>query len=291
MLALGLNTWFVQAETRDADGDHVIRLPGGDMNVLEQGPPDAPTVVLLHGTAGSTTWWDPVMAEVSDLHVVRIDLLGHGGSAKPGDGYGIAQQARRIAAVLDKLGVAEATVVGHSTGGAVAISLAEQREDLVSQLGLIDSGPAKDAYQGGGAIAELSQTPVIGHLLWHVRSDDRIRSALESAWARDIDVPGQIIQDVLGMTYTSFTETTEASLDFLEERSLPGRLADLRVPTLVIFGTEDERWLPSSAEDYRGVAGVRLERLGGIGHTPMFEAPGRTGSLIRNFVDQRPERP
>ncbi|MFE4883682.1 alpha/beta fold hydrolase [Streptomyces sp. NPDC056701] len=137
--------------TAEASGEQIVRLPGGDIHVAQDGPPGAPTVVLLHGLAGSTPWWDPVLPALRDLHVVRVDLLGHGRSAKPVDGYGMAEQARRVGAVLDKLGVRRATVVGHSTGGAVATSLAEQRRDLVAAIALIDTGPRLDAFLGDSA--------------------------------------------------------------------------------------------------------------------------------------------
>lgn len=284
MVALGLNSWVVYAETREAEGGHLVRLAGGDLSAVEQGPADAPAVVLLHGTAGSTSWWDPVMEDLVDVRVVRIDLLGHGASAKPRAGYGIAEQARRVASALDELGITGATVVGHSTGGAVAISLAEQRRDLVSRLGLIDSGPQADAYQGGGAISALTQAPIVGQVLWRMRSDARIRSALESAWVREVDVPEQIVADVRAMTYTAFAATTQASLDFLEAKPLPARLKDIGVPALVIYGAEDERWTPAAFDAYRDVAGAQVEELDGVGHTPMLEDPQTTGSLIRDFV-------
>lgn len=130
---LAWNTVSASTETATAAGERIVRLPGGDIHVEQDGPPGAPTVVLLHGLAGSTAWWEPVLPALRDQHVVRVDLLGHGGSAKPAGGYGIAEQARRIGTVLDRLEVRRATVVGHSTGGAVAASLAEQRRDLVTR--------------------------------------------------------------------------------------------------------------------------------------------------------------
>ena len=60
--------------------------------------------------------------------MIRIDLLGHGGSEKPTSGYSIEDQAALVAGALDRLGVQGAVVVGHSMGVAVAVSLAEQRE-------------------------------------------------------------------------------------------------------------------------------------------------------------------
>jgi pimeloyl-ACP methyl ester carboxylesterase len=64
--------------------------------VTQDGPRDAPALVLIHGLAASTRWWDdlvPLLAR--SHHVIRIDMLGHGMSAKPaGGGYGIPQHGQ-----------------------------------------------------------------------------------------------------------------------------------------------------------------------------------------------------
>jgi pimeloyl-ACP methyl ester carboxylesterase len=103
----------------------------GDCNVhvRQDGPRDAPVLVLIHGFAGSTRWWDALVPMLArSYRVIRIDLLGHGRSAKPvGGGYEIPEQGARVGAALDRLGVTHAVVVRHSTGGSVATALAEQR--------------------------------------------------------------------------------------------------------------------------------------------------------------------
>ncbi|WP_249124085.1 alpha/beta fold hydrolase [Saccharopolyspora erythraea] len=284
VVLLASNTMVVRAETTEASGEQIVHVPGGDMHVVQDGPPGAPAVVLLHGLAGSTAWWDPVLPALRDLHVVRVDLLGHGGSAKPADGYGIAEHADLVGAVLDRLGVRRATVVGHSTGGAVATSLAEQRRDLVAAIALIDTGPRADAFLGDSVVADLMTTPVVGELIWRLRTDGTIRRALSTAFTREVRIPRQLVADIRAMTYRSLTATDEASSAYLEERPIPDRLAGLGLPTLVIFGAQDRRWQPSSAQDYRRVPHARIEILDGVGHTPMFETPDITGALLHGFA-------
>jgi pimeloyl-ACP methyl ester carboxylesterase len=79
------------------------------------------------------------------------------------------------------------------------------------------------------------------------------------------------------MTYRSFTATYQASLAFLRERPMPDRLAKLGLPVLVIFGSRDRRWQPSSAEDYRRIPQARIALLD-VGHTRRFEDPDTTGA-------------
>ncbi|MFI0470231.1 alpha/beta fold hydrolase [Saccharopolyspora sp. 5N102] len=287
---LAWNTVSVRTETAEASGEQIVRVPGGDIRVVQEGPPGAPAVVLLHGLAGSAAWWEPVLPALRDLHVVRVDLLGHGGSAKPTDGYGIAEQAGRVGAVLDRLGVHHATVVGHSTGGAVATSLAEQRRDLVAAVALVDTGPRADAFLGDSFVADLMTTPVVGELIWRLRTDGALRGAMSTAFTREVRIPEQLVADVRGMTYRSLTATDEAVDAFLAERPVPDRLAGLGLPVLVIFGAQDRRWQPSSAQDYRRIPHARIEILDGVGHTPMFEDPDTTGALLHGFAVETTSR-
>ncbi|WP_330184902.1 alpha/beta fold hydrolase [Nocardia sp. NBC_01503] len=284
------NTVSVCRSTADASGDQIVRLPGGDLHIAQSGPAGAPAIVLLHGLGGSTAWWEPILPALSDMRVIRIDLLGHGSSAKPTDGYGISEQARRIGAALDQLGVRRATLVGHSTGGMVATALAEERRDLVEAIALVDTGPRVDAFAGDSAAGKLLFTPVIGELAWQLRTDGLIRDALSSAFTREVHIPEQIVADVRGMTYRAFTATSDGGNAYLTARQLPDRLTDLGLPILVIFGSRDKRWQPSSFQDYGRVPGVRIEELAGVGHTPMFEDTEVTGALIHGFAADRSER-
>ena len=83
------------------------------------GQPDPPGVLLIHGTAASTAWWDPVVPLLAGAcRVIRVDLLGHGRSSSRAGGYDIPAQARRAGAALDTPGVNQVKVVGHSPAGA-----------------------------------------------------------------------------------------------------------------------------------------------------------------------------
>jgi pimeloyl-ACP methyl ester carboxylesterase len=179
-------------------------------------------------------------------------------------------------------------IVGHSTGGSVATALAEQRRDVVAALALIDTDPSRDAFISQGFLGELAgdslPVPVVGQTVWQSRSEAAIRQGLNTAFTRKVDVPDEIIADMRGMAYRAFTATSREVLHYLEQRTLPARLADLNVPVMVIFGTADRRWRSSSVDDYRVIPDVRIELLAGIGHTPMLEDPARIGALLARFA-------
>ena len=267
-----------------ADG-RFVRLVDGDMHVVEDGRPGTRTLLLIHGSAGSTAWWDPVVPALAGAcHVVRVDLLGHGRSSSPARGYDIPAHADRVGAALDRLGAGRVTVTGHSMGCMVATALAEQRPDKVAGLALIDMGPSLDTASPDGLLVRLLLAQFPGRLLWRLRSESTIRKAMRSAFTRPVDIPGAVIEAALGMTHRALAGTARGSNDYIKQQSLPGRLAALGVPVLVIFGTEDARYPSSSAAAYHVVPGARVELLPGVGHTPMMEDPQATSTLLLEFA-------
>ncbi|MCP2339446.1 pimeloyl-ACP methyl ester carboxylesterase [Actinomadura rupiterrae] len=262
--------------------------PRWDLNVVQSGPSDAPAVVLLHGMFGSTAWWDRVLPALRDRHVVRVDLLGHGRSAKPVDGYGVAEQAREVAAMLDRIGVRNATVIGHSFGGFVGTALAEQRPDLVSAIALIGTPARSSWFTGDGLSHLLLSTPLVGRLLWRLRTEGLVRAGLRREF-RGQELPEPIVADMLGVTYRCCAATFQAGFAFCRPRSVPDRLIELGLPTLVVFGSRELRWQPSKAEGYRRVPYGRVEILDGLGHTPMLEYPDAIAPLLHEFTTTPPD--
>jgi pimeloyl-ACP methyl ester carboxylesterase len=257
----------------------MLSLDDGDIYVCQDGPRDAPALLLIHGSASSTRSWDPMVALLTGSHrVIRIDLLGHGRSAKPADrSYALPDQARRAGVALDRLGVEHAVVVGHSSGGVVATALAEQRPDLVRALALINTGPSLDAFIAPeSAAVGLSQWPP---------AEEQLRRFASAGFSRvGYRIPEELLDDARAMTHHTVTATMRATRDYLEQRALPDRLSALGKPLLVLFGEDDRRWRSSSAAGYRAVPGAEVELLPGLGHSPLLEDPPRTATPLLAFT-------
>ena len=263
----------------EAAEESALPLDDGDIYVCQDGPRDAPVLLLIHGSASSTSSWDLLVPLLTRSHrVIRVDLLGHGRSAKPADAsYETPDQGRRVGAALDQLGVKQAAVVGHSSGGAAATALAEQRPDLVTALVLINAGPSLDAFLApqAGAI-EPSQWPP---------SDEQLRQFASTAFSRaGYQIPQELVDELRGLDYHAFTAAMQGTRSYLAQRALPDRLMGLGIPLLVIFGADDRRWRSSSAADYRVVPGAKVEMLPGLGHTPILEDPPRTAEPLLAFT-------
>jgi pimeloyl-ACP methyl ester carboxylesterase len=115
---------------------------GYRLSYLEAGPPDGPVVLLLHGLVSDGTTWQPAMESLAalKLRVIALDLLGHGESDQPRIAYSLEDFAASISAFLAALEIPDATVVGHSLGGAIAMVFAHDYADQAARLVLVASG-------------------------------------------------------------------------------------------------------------------------------------------------------
>ena len=241
IVLLLLNALVVSNTTKDAyirdQGATLVDTSTGRLQVLDQGDPKGSPIVLLHCATCSMDWWDrlaPLLGQ--DHRVIRIDLLGMGGSDKPGSGYSITDQASGVAEALAKLHVVGATVVGHSLGGTVATALAEQSPSLASRIVIIDQSP-EDGFEHESLGEHLSLAPVIGQAiarLIQVAPKSLIRDQYDQAFAPGYDIssgfdnPDQPVDDLRAMTYTALKDTVDAEQDYVDRESAgpaPGRHA------------------------------------------------------------------
>ncbi|MFD4022700.1 alpha/beta fold hydrolase [Streptomyces sp. NPDC058576] len=254
------------------------------MHVVHDGPREAPPLLLIHGSGASGGSWGPVVPALAGRHhVVRVDLPGHGQSP-PAASYEVPEQAARLAAALDELGLRPVMVAGHSSGGYIATALAEQRPDLVGSLALVSSGPRPDALLPQPAFLRALIAPPLGPLLWRVRSDAMLRRGVTAVCHRPVDVPDDLVAEVRVIGYRTFRTVLSRNNAYIAERSVPERLSTLDVPVLVIFGAADPRWDPSSAHLYDTAANARVELLPDVGHFPPLETPEETGELLLRFA-------
>ncbi|HYM66907.1 MAG TPA: alpha/beta fold hydrolase, partial [Patescibacteria group bacterium] len=257
-----------------------------DLQVREEGSPTAPTIVLLHGFASSLHWWDGVAPELArSYRVVRFDLLGHGGSAKPSGGYTMEHQAQLVDEALARLGIRRALIVGHSMGGVVATALSLRDRPLVAGLVLIDS--PVDSHAGGlPFLARLGFLPLIGEATRTLATNGMVQQGLQEAFAPGFRVPHQFVSDFWKMTYTSYDSSHGEAQAYLRRESLDRRLATLGLPVLALYGTRDKLVSPASERHYANVPGARVTAIAGAGHSPMVEKPFAVLEQILAFASR-----
>jgi pimeloyl-ACP methyl ester carboxylesterase len=290
VVAVIVNTWVTDRATEPARADaggRILELAAGDVHVREDGPRDAPPLVLLHGFGTSVRWWDDVVPALArDVRVVRIDLLGHGGSEKPREGYRMEDQADLVAQVLDALGIRRAAVAGHSMGGAVGTALAQRHRERLFRLMLIGTNP-DDEEDDIGLLAQASFWPVVGHANDRLIDDRLVRWTLEFGFAAEFDVPDRLVRDIFERTtWSAYNGSADGLVDFWRERGVHQRLRSARVPLTVLLGEREEQ-TERSVRLYNTVPGARVVVLEGLDHTPHVEDPGRVVPLLREFARGR----
>jgi len=301
VVLLAINTVVVDNQTKSAevtiDGGEILETPGGAIQVLDSGQPSVRSaqvgapIVLLHCYGCSLHWWDRLAPLLSANHrVIRIDLLGFGGSEKPSGGYSIPEQSAHVAAALDQLAVQGAVVVGHSMGFAVGVALADRASQLVDRLVNIDEGPTPESCSTP-LTADIVYLPVIGQAGWRVAPDFVVRDAYSAAFAPGFDLadgfpnPDQVVADRSAMTFTSFDDASDLETEYTEEIALSDRTPPLAIPLLSIFGTEDEVCDPTESQAaYETVPGAQVEMIEGAGHSPNVEKPEETAAVIEEFA-------
>jgi pimeloyl-ACP methyl ester carboxylesterase len=289
---LVVNMLLADGKTEGAEvtepGGRIFKLAGGDLQVAEHGPRSGSPIVLIHCFSCAMNWWDGMVPLLErDHRVITIDLLGHGGSEKPGSGYTPPNQAKVVAEALERLEVEDATVVGHSLGGSVTVALSEQDPQLVGRAVIVDM-PPDGSYGDLGFIAGLAFQPLIGQFLWQIKPDFSVREGLEVAFAPGFDVPDAFVEDVKRMTYTSYDESPSGVDDFFEEESLDRRMADAAKPLMVLMGAEEQVVNdPQRALDQykRAVPSAETHLISGAGHSPNVERPALVAKLVERFAE------
>ena len=290
---LVVNALVTGGETEGAEitepGGRIFKLPDGDLQVVEHGPRDGSPIVLIHCFSCAMNWWDGMVPLLERNHrVITLDLLGHGGSEKPGSGYTPPNQATVVAEALERLDISDATVVGHSLGGSVTVALSEQDPELVGRAVIIDM-PPDNSYGDLGFIAGLAFQPVLGPALWRIKPDFSVRDGLGVAFAPGYDVPDAFVEDVKRMTYTSYDESPNGVDDYLDEDSLDQRMAASSQPLMVLMGAEEQIIDdPQRALDqYKGsVPSAQTHLIAGAGHSPNVERPALIAKLVNRFAGE-----
>jgi pimeloyl-ACP methyl ester carboxylesterase len=270
-----------------------LRIHGHDVSYRMAG--DGPTLVLIHGIAGSSTTWRAVMPALAEHYTVLApDLLGHGHSAKPRGDYSLGAYASGIRDLLVALGLGRVTLVGHSLGGGVAMQFAYQFPERAERLVLVASGGLGKEVTPLLKAVTLPGAEYVLTILMHRRIWEAGELA-GSFWRRVGWQPSDNVTDVW-RSYTTlttrhgqmaFVHTVRSVIDLGGQRvSAHDRLyLAAAVPTLIVWGDRD-RFIPV-AHAYRAadaIPGSRLEVLEGAGHFLPWRERDRFLAILEDFL-------
>ena len=258
----------------DVDGVHVHYREAGT----------GPTVILIHGFGASLDSWAGVIPELATSHrVIAIDLKGFGWTSRPAGDYSPAAEAELAWHVLDKLGVADVAVVGHSWGSSVALSMAVAQPDRVREVALYDAFVYDEQVP---SFLAWAQRGGIGELLFGAFYTERIEDRVPLAYADDRFVSQARIDHA--QAELDRPGTTAAALAVargMHFAALHAKLAGFTRPVLLLWGEDDVvtplKFGRRLAEE---LANGKLVTFGHCGHLPMVEARRTSTRALVEFL-------
>ena len=245
----------------------------------------AEALLLVAGLgARRTDWGDRFVDAISRRRrVILFDNRGTGLSSKPEAAWTLEDMARDALSVLDAVGVRRAHVLGHSMGGMIAQLVALDHPERVGKLVLAST------HFGGSAV--VHPAPEVAEIFRPARGtpiEEIVRTSMRVITApgfaeQNPDAIEQLVAYAVAQPTSKLTFASQIGALISSDRS--ARVSDIRVPTLVVHGTEDSL-IPAAngialAER---IAGARLELLPGVGHMPSWEATERLSELVEEFL-------
>ena len=254
-----------------------------------------PVVLLIHGMAGSSATWIPVIDQLAEhMTVVAPDLPGHGRSDKPRGDYSLGAHASFLRDLLAKLGHESATIVGQSLGGGIALQFAYQYPERCERVVLVAAGGlGKDvvgllrglAAPGVEYVLPIAFQPVFRDAVNSVAR--RLRRVGIKPGPETLEIWRSYSSLIDPATRTAFLRTLRTVVDVRGQLvSAHDRLYLAEaMPTLIVWGDHDPIIPVSHAyEAHEAIPGSRLEVFEGSGHFPHCHDPERFVEALLDFV-------
>jgi len=248
--------------------DRFARVNGLDLRFRVYGPEtaDRPNLLLIHGFGNSLQSFRLLAPRLArQFHVITVDLPGFGLSSKPVDyDYSNAGQARTIGDFIRTLGMEKVIVGGHSLGGAIALHIAINEPEVTGLLlfnpGIINTGVPP--------IAKYLFFP-FQRLMAKTFNDREFRQAfIRNSFVNPDIITDEVVDDLMLASRTeNFLAAATVMMDFYADPAEAEMLGDVKVPTLIVWGTEDRNKTPEELEALQsGIKDSTVVRVTEAGH-------------------------
>jgi pimeloyl-ACP methyl ester carboxylesterase len=238
-------------------------------------------VVLLHGWLESWDHWRGTMESLARVHrTYALDFWGFGDSGKQGVGYTVQDYVEMVDQFMERLGIGRASVLGHSMGGTVSLSLALEHPERVRQVAVVGS-PVQG--EGLALFLRLAARRLPASLAYNLPGALPLGVRLFSPLlARDWKTWYEMFErDFSRTTLESF----HLSIASLYETDLTPRLDEIRTPTLGIYGRKDRIVDPRQGDILaQGAPNAVVRHFDSSGHFPMLDEEERFYGVLEQFL-------
>jgi len=261
---------------------------GSRIHFRDQGRADGNVLLFIHGTSASLHTWEPLISKLgADYRFVSLDLPGHGLTGVNFErNYSREAMVGAVWAVMDHLGIQEASLVGNSLGGEIAWASALDKPQRVRSLVLIaPSGAPRQQASRSNIGFKILQTKVGQMLMKKVSPRFIIKKSLLQTVSRPDVITEQMVDrywELLRME-----GNRQAMIDLANttrDADAWRRFNAITQASLVIWG-DDDGLLPVSMSTVfeSELPNAKVERLRSVGHLPMEEAVTQVSSRILEF--------
>lgn len=280
---------FAELQKRySSTSNNVVNVDGMRIHYKDTGPQDAPVLLFLHGFGSSLQTWDVWAGSLEQKYrVIRLDLPGFGLTGpSPSNDYSELNDVNTLTQFVDKLGVSDLSVIGHSMGGKIAWTFAAAHPDRVKALVLM----APDGFPQPEAIGTKPYAmPAIMGLMKYCLPRYFVRKSIEPAFA-----DASALDDKMVSRYHDMLRAPGVRGAILERGNQTIytdpvlRLKKITAPTLLLWGEEDKMIPSSNATSYAGVlAQSQTVFIPKLGHLLHEEQADIGLARLAEFLDAR----
>ena len=269
--------------------ENYVSVNGMKVHYREEGlQEDNIPIVLLHGTGSSLyTWNGWTKALKSNQKIVRLDLPGFGLTGPhPAADYSIGVYLDFLSSFLNKLEIKRCILVGNSLGGEIAWRFALKYPQKVEQLILIDASGFPVGVKKVPVPYIILRVPVVRELLNKFTPPEVFQTSLEFLYSKDEKVTDSLVQVYFDMNCRAGNrEALTERMESLPETDQVDNLHEIRVPTLILWGKDDQLIPPSHGRKFnKAIPNSALYIFDSCGHMPMEEIPDESVLVAKAFI-------
>lgn len=248
-------------------------------------------VLLIHGIGEFLeVWWQNIGPLSEHYQVYAMDLLGHGLSDKPAVDYNLAFATEVAIRFAQSLGIERASLIGHSIGGVIAMTMAINFPEKVDKLILVDSGGLTNEVP---LLYRLCSLPLLGELMVGPTVKAGLRRGMKRAFYNpDLVTEGMVDKDyqVLKMpgakrAILSIIRHGVSLKGLNPETVMLDKLHLIKSPTLLVYGAQDKVIPVKYAQNACDlIPNARLKVIEKCGHCPYIEKASEFNEVVIEFL-------
>lgn len=258
-------------------------LDGRKIHYRDEG--EGEVIVLIHGTGASLHTWDAWAENLRKTYrVIRLDLPAYGlTGADPKKRYTSKDYVDVLDEFLTQLSIDKFILAGNSLGGLVSWLYASHHPKKVDQLILVD--PSGFPFDSTPMVIQLAKTPLLNLFIRHITPKSFIEKNLKEVYYDDSRITQKTIDRYYNLTLYEGNRQAFIDRAYIEREDYTDRLSRINVPTLLLWGENDE-WIPvtDAAKFQTVLPQSKVVILPETGHVPMEERPIKSLNEVLRFI-------